>query len=103
MPDYSYPALNRKICFGGWMFEKVSHTMPTLFTKHFIEFDFILLSKKWEEDEFIEQWPLCDTRENEEHPEVYAKHQHHLENALSQQRLLQVKGSVHYHGTKLDQ
>lgn len=32
-----------------------------------------------------------------------AKHQHHLENTLSQQRLLQVEGTVHDHGAKLDE
>lgn len=50
-----------------------------------------------------EVWPLSDSREDEEHPEVNAEHQNHLENTLSQQGLLQVEGPVYYHGTKLDE
>lgn len=55
-------------------------------------------------DEF--KWgtlPLSDSREDEKHPEVYAKYQHHLKNTLPQQGLLQIEGPVHYHGTKLDE
>lgn len=47
--------------------------------------------------------PLGDGWQDEEHPEVYGEHQHHLEGQLAQHSLAQVEGAVHDHGAELDQ
>ena len=51
----------------------------------------------------IRHVPLSDPRQDEEHPEVDAKHQDDLEDDLPHHCLPQVQGPVHHHGAKLDQ
>lgn len=46
---------------------------------------------------------ICDVWQDEEHPEVDAKDEDDLEDNLAHDRLSEVEGPVHHHGTKLDQ
>ena len=45
---------------------------------------------------------LCDSGQNEEHPEVDAEDQDDLEDDLAHDGLSEVEGAVHHHGPKLD-
>ncbi len=54
----------------------------------------------WSEIEFL---LICDSWQDEEHPEVDAEQQDDLEDDLSHHRLPEVEGPVHHHGSKLDQ
>ena len=46
---------------------------------------------------------LCDSGQNEEHPEVDAEDQDDLEDDLAHDGFSEVEGAVHHHGPKLDQ
>lgn len=46
---------------------------------------------------------LCDSWQDEEHPEVDSKEEDDLKDDLPHDRLPEVEGTVHHHGPKLDQ
>lgn len=46
---------------------------------------------------------VCDSRQDEEHPEVDSKEKDDLKDDLSHDGLPEVEGAVHHHAPKLDQ
>lgn len=56
-----------------------------------------------QQQQFPKSLPLSHYRQDEEHPEVNSKHKNDLKNDLSQYSLSEVQGSVHYHGSKLNE